>query len=75
MQKDRPYVVFQSVDFGVNSDIFVDEDGLHFGECVGRQSYYFLYLCVASGIWSFCEAQVFKGAELFYSFLFTKNDT
>ena len=47
MQKDGPYVGFQSVDFGVNSDISVGEDGLHFGKCVFRQSYYFLYFCVA----------------------------
>ena len=45
MQKDGPYVGFQSVDFGVKSDtcISVGEDGLLFGECVFRQSYSFLY--------------------------------
>ena len=73
MQKDGPYVDFQSDDFGVNSDISVGEDGLHFGECVFRQKYSFLYFCVASGIWSYCEAQVFKGAYLFYSFPFAMN--
>ena len=41
---------FQSVDFGVNFDISVGEDGLHLGECVFRQSYSFLYFCVASDI-------------------------
>ena len=34
MKKDGLYVLFQSVDFGVNSDISVGEDGLHLGECV-----------------------------------------
>ena len=62
------YVDFQSVDFGVNSDFSVGEDGFHLGECVFRQSYSFICFCVASGIWSHCEAQVFKGAYLFYSF-------
>ena len=62
---------FQSVDFGVSS-IFVGKDGLPLGECVFRQSYSFLYFCVASGVWSYCEAQVFKGA-LFCSFPFVKN--
>ena len=65
----------QSVDFGVNSDISVGEDRLHLGECVFRESYSFLYVCVASGIWSYCEAQVFKGAFLSYSFPFAKNVT
>ena len=32
-------ICFQSVDFDVNSDISVGEDGLHFGECVFRQCY------------------------------------
>ena len=32
-------ICFQSVDFDVNSDISVGEDGLHFGECVFRQYY------------------------------------
>ena len=54
MQKDGPYVGFQSVDFDVNSDISVD--GLHFGECVFRQSNYFLYFWAVPGIWSYCEA-------------------
>ena len=75
MQKDGSYVVFQSVDFGVNSDISVGEDGLHLGECVFRQSYFFLYACVASGFWCFCDAQVLKDAYLFYSFPFAKNVT
>ena len=44
------YVIFQSVGFGVNSDISVGEDGFHGGQCVFRQSYSFLYFCVASGI-------------------------
>ena len=48
MQKDGSYVSFQSFNFGVNSDISVGEDGLHFGECVFSQSYSFLYFCVAS---------------------------
>ena len=34
MQKDGPYVSFQSVDFYINSDISVGEDGLHLRECV-----------------------------------------
>ena len=59
MQKDGPYEGFQNIDFGVKSDIFVGEDGLHLGECVCRQSYSFLYLCFTSGVWSSCEAQVF----------------
>ena len=75
MQKDKPYVFFQTVDFGVNSDISFGEDGLHLGECVFRQSFSFLYFCVAFGIWSYCEAQLFKGAYLFYSFPFSKNVT
>ena len=37
--------------------------------------YSFLYFCVVSGIWIYCEAQVFKGDYLFYSFLFAKNIT
>ena len=46
MQKDGPYIGFQSVDFGVNSNISVGEDGLYFGECVFRQRYLFsLFLC------------------------------
>ena len=49
MQKDGPYVGFQSIYFGVDSDISVG---------VFRQNYSFLYFCVASGIWSYCEAQL-----------------
>ena len=64
------HVGFQGVDFGVNFDISVGEDGLNLGEYVFRQSYSFLYFCVASGIWSYCEAQVSNGAYLFYSFPF-----
>ena len=41
MQKDGPYIGFQGVDFGVKSDISVEEDGLHFGEYVFKQSYFF----------------------------------
>ena len=73
MQKDGPYAGFQSFHFGVNSDISVGEDGLHLGECVFRQSCSFLYFCVASGVWNHCEAQVFKGVNLFYSLPFAKN--
>ena len=69
------YVKFQSADFGVKSDISVGEDGLHLGKCLFRQSYSLLLFCIASRIWSYCEAQVFKGACLFYSFLFAKNVT
>ena len=65
MQKNGPYVGFQSVDFGVTFDISVGEDGLLFVKCVFRQSYSFLYFCVATGVWSYCEAQVFKDANLF----------
>ena len=67
MQKDGPYVGFQGVDFGVNFDISVGEDGLHSGECSLRQSYSILYFYVASGVWSYSELQVNKGAY----FLFT----
>ena len=67
MQMDGPYIGFQSVDL-VKSDISVGEDGLHLGECFLRQSHSFLYLCVASGVCNYCEAQIFKGANLFYSF-------
>ena len=45
MEKDEPCVGFQSVDFGVNLDISVGEDGLHLGECVFRQTILFLFLC------------------------------
>ena len=69
------YVGFHSIDFGVHSDISVGEEELHFLECVCRESDSFLYFCVASGIWSYCEAQVFKGAYLFYYFLFVNNVT
>ena len=69
------YVGFQSVDFGVNSDISVGEDGLHLGKCIFRQCYSFLYFCVASDVWGYCEAQVFKGVYLFYSFPLAKNVT
>ena len=48
------YVGFQSVDFGVKSDISVGVDGLHLSECVFRQSYSFLYFCMASGMWNYC---------------------
>ena len=57
-EKDGPYVG-QGVDFGVNSDISVGEDGLDLGECVLRQSYSFSYLMV----------------HTFYSFPFAKNVT
>ena len=40
-----------------------------------RQSYSFLCFCVPSGIWSYCEALVFRGAYLFDSFSFAKNVT
>ena len=66
---------FPSVDLGINSDISIDENGLDLGECVFRQSYSFLYFFVASGICSYCEAQVFKGANLFHSSPFAKNVT
>ena len=66
---------FQRADFGVNSDISVGEDGLHLGVCVFRQSCSCLYFCVASGIGSYCVAQVFKGAYLLYSFPFAMNVT
>ena len=65
---DHMIVGFQSLDFGVNSNISVGEDGIHLGACVFRQSHFFLYFCVASGTLSHSEAQVFKGACLFYSF-------
>ena len=70
MQKDGVYAGCQSVDFG--ADISVGEDELHLDECVFKQSYSFLYFRVASGIWIYCEAQVFKGVYLFYSFPFAK---
>ena len=74
-QKDGPYVGFQGVGFYVNSDISVGEDGLHLGERVVRQSYSFLDFCFAFGVWSYCESQVFKGANLFYSFFIAGHDT
>ena len=74
-QKDGPYVGFQRVHFGVNFYISVGEDGLHLGEWVFRQSYSFLYACVASGPWGYCAAQVFKCVYMFYSFPFAKNIT
>ena len=40
---DHMIVGFQSLDFGVNSDISVGEDGIHLGACVFRQSHFFLY--------------------------------
>ena len=61
-----PYVGFQSVDLGIYSDISMGEDRLHLGECVFRQSYSFLYFCVPSGVWSYYQAQVFKGAVLVF---------
>ena len=67
-------VGFHSVAFGVHSNISVGEDGLHRGECV-RQNYSFFNFCFASGVWSYCEAQVLKGAHLFHSFPFAKNVT
>ena len=39
MQKGGPYVGFQSVDFGVNSDISVGEDGFHLCKCIFRFYY------------------------------------
>ena len=60
MHKDGPYVGIQSVDFGVNSDISVGEDGLHLGECVSRQGYCFLYFCVASSVWSYWKPKYLK---------------
>ena len=63
-------VGFQSVDFGINSDISVGEDGHYLG--LKTHSYSFLYkFWVTSGVWGYCEAQVFKCANLFYSFPFT----
>ena len=75
MQKDGPFEGFESLDFGINSDNPVGEDGLQLGECVFGQSYSFLYFCVTSGIWSYNEVEVFKGAYLLYSFPFAKNVT
>ena len=54
-------------DFGLNSDISISEDGLHLCECVFKQSYYFLYFSVTPGVWTYCDAQIFKSAYLFYS--------
>ena len=53
MPDDGPYESIQSVDLNVNCDISVGEDGLLLGECVFRQSYFFLCNSgshVASGI-------------------------
>ena len=47
MQKEGPYVSFQTVDFGVKSDISAGKDGLHVEECVFRQNYSSLYFCDA----------------------------
>ena len=49
MQKNGPYVGFRSINFGVNSDISVGEDGLHLGEYVLKHSYSFFKFCVALG--------------------------
>ena len=75
MQRNGSYVGFHSVDFSENFDISVGENGLHLGECVFRESYSFVYFCIASDIWGYCKAHVFKGAYLFYSFPFAKNFT
>ena len=75
MQKDGPYVAFQSVDFGVTSYISVGGDVLHLDECVFRQNYSSLYFCIVSGVCSYCEALLFKSSYLFYYFLFAKNVT
>ena len=64
MQKDEPHVGFQSFDFGPMSDISVGKYEIHLGESVLRQSYYFLHFCVASAVWSYCEAPVFKRCQL-----------
>ena len=69
------HVGFQSVGCDVNSDISVGEDGLHLSECAFRQNYSFYYFCNASGVWSHCEAQVFKAAYFFYPFPSAKNVT
>ena len=50
VQHSHPYSRMDSVDFGVNFDISVGEDGLHLGECVFRQSYSLLLLFLC-GIW------------------------
>ena len=47
MQKDASYLGFDSVDFGINSDISVGEDGIHLVKCVFRPSYSFLYVSVS----------------------------
>ena len=44
MQKDGPYVGFHSVDFGVNSDISIGEDGLHLGVNLLQTKLFFLPL-------------------------------
>ena len=38
---DNNFVGFQSLDFGVNSDISVGEDGVNIGECILRKIYSF----------------------------------
>ena len=47
MQKAGLYEGFESVEFGSNYAISVDEGALHFDEFVFRQSYSFLYFCVS----------------------------
>ena len=75
MQKDGPYVSFESVDFSVNFEISV-EDGIHLGKskCFFRQSYSF-YFCVASGVWTFVKPRYLKGVYLFYSLPLAKKVT
>ena len=72
MQKDGPYVGFQSGNFGINPDISIGEDGLHLSKCVFKQCNYFIYFSVTPGVWNCCDAQVFKSAYLFYSLPFWK---
>ena len=69
MQKDGPYVGFQSVDFGVNSEISVGENELHLGECIFRQSYSCLFIYVshlASGV--IVKPKYLKGPTCFKLF-------
>ena len=58
---------FQSVDFGVNSNIYLGEDGLHLGEYVFRQSYSF-FISV-SNLSSAVDAKGRKAFEVKSNFL------
>ena len=71
MRKDGPFVGFQSVDFGVNSDISVGEDG--FILVIVSLDKSIIFFISVSHLASGVVFKVFKDAYLFYSFPFAKN--